>query len=202
MFDTVEDTVAAIRAGEIVVLTDNEDRENEGDLIMAGCFATPEKVNFMLQYGRGVLCVPVSPADGERLSLKRPAGNHDPKGTAFTQTVDAIEGNTTGVSASDRANTIRKLADPSSTINDFYHPGHISPLLAVEGGVLARDGHTEGTLDLLRLAGLPQVGVLIEILNPDGTMARVPQLEVFCKEHGLRLCSIEKLTDYLKKQKE
>lgn len=202
MFDTVEDTVAALKAGEIVVLTDNEDRENEGDLIMAASLATADKVNFMLQYGRGVLCVPVSPEVGKRLSFYRPEGKHDPRGTAFTQTVDAIAGVTTGVSSADRAATILKIADPESTIDDFYTPGHISPLLAVEGGVLARDGHTEGTLDLLRLAGLPQVGVLIEILNPDGTMARVPQLEVFCKEHGLRLCSIEKLIAYLKQQQE
>ena len=202
MFDTVEDTVAALKAGEIVVLTDNEDRENGGDLIMAGSLATPDKINFMLQYGRGVLCVPVSPEEGKRLSLSRPAGKHDPRGTAFTQTLDAIAGCTTGVSAADRANTILKIADPKSTIEDFYSPGHVNPLLAVEGGVLKRDGHTEGTLDLLKLAGLPQIGVLIEILNPDGTMARVPQLEVFCKEHDLRLCSIEKLIAYLEQKQE
>lgn len=202
MFDTVEDTVAALKNGEIVVLTDNEDRENEGDLIMAANLVTPEKINFMLQYGRGVLCVPVSPEEGKRLSLARPAGKHDPRGTAFTQTLDAIAGVSTGVSAADRAATILKIADPSSTIDDFYSPGHVNPLLAVEGGVLARDGHTEGTLDLLKLAGLPPVGILIEILNPDGTMARVPQLEVFCKEHNLRLCSIERLIDYLKQSRE
>jgi len=196
MFDPIEDAVAALAAGGIVVLTDDENRENEGDLICAGAFATPRNINFMVTHGRGVLCVPVDPATAERLSLAVPPGFHDPRGTAFSQSLDAIAGTTTGVSAFDRARTIAEIMRPSSSIGDFYSPGHVYPLLARPAGVLERTGHTEGTVDLVRMAGLPPVGVLCEILKDDGTMARLPDLQLFCREYGLKLCSIADIVEY------
>lgn len=196
MFDPIEEVVAALAAGEIVVLTDDEDRENEGDLICAGVFATPENINFMVTHGRGVLCVPVDGDTGARLSLSLPPGRHDPRGTAFSQSLDAVSGTTTGVSAFDRARTVAEIMRLSSTINDFYSPGHVYPLLARTGGVLVRTGHTEGTIDLMKMAGLPPVGVLCEILNADGTMARLPDLELFCRKYSLKLCSVAAIVAY------
>ncbi len=196
MFDPVEEVIEAVAAGEIIVLTDDEKRENEGDLICAGAFATPENINFMLTFGRGVLCAPVDESTAARLSLRIPDGKHDPRGTAFTQSLDAIAGNTTGVSAYERSNTILTMLRPDSVLSDFYSPGHVFPLLGRDGGVLTRDGHTEGTLDLVRLAGLPPVGVLCEILNPDGTMARLPELQIFCRKHNLKLCAISEIIKY------
>ncbi len=190
MFASVENAAAALAAGKIIVLTDDADRENEGDLICAGAFATPENINFMVRYGRGVLCTPVAPAVAARLSLAVPSGRHDPRGTAFTQSLDAITGTTTGVSAFDRARTVAEILRPSSTAADFYSPGHVYPLLGRPGGVLERPGHTEGVLDLLAMAGLPPVGVLCEILRDDGAMARLPDLEKFCAEHRLLLCQV------------
>lgn len=199
MFDAVEMVIAAIANGEIVVLTDDEDRENEGDLVCAGAFATPKNINFIVTHGKGILCVPVAPEVAVRLNLAIPAGKHDPRGTAFSQSLDAIKNTTTGVSAFDRAQTIAEILRPDSTLDDFYSPGHVYPLLGRPGGVLERTGHTEGILDLVRLAGLPPVGVLCEILNPDGTMARLPELEVFRREYKLKLCSIASLVEYRQK---
>lgn len=199
MPNSIEEAVAALAAGEIIVLTDDEDRENEGDLICAGAFATPEAVNFMVTYGRGVLCVPVVPEVASRLNLALPPGKHDPRGTAFSQSLDAVCGTTTGVSAFDRARTIAEILRPDSSADDFYTPGHVYPLLGRPGGVLERAGHTEGTLDLVRLAGLPPVGVLCEILNADGTMARMPDLELFTARHRLKLATIADLVAYLRK---
>lgn len=196
MFDSIETVVAALAIGEIVVLTDDENRENEGDLICAGSFATPENINFMLTYGRGVLCAPVTPEIAERLLLKLPDGRHDPRGTAFSQSLDAINGNTTGVSAYDRARTIAEMMNPLSTIDHFYSPGHLYPLLGKPHGVLERNGHTEGTLDLIKMANLPPVGVLCEILNKNGTMARLPDLKLFCKKHHLKWCSVAMIIEY------
>lgn len=197
MFDTVETVVAAIKAGQIIVLTDDENRENEGDLICAGAFATPQNINFMVTYGRGVLCTPVSPDKARQLSLAVPPGKHDPRGTAFTQSVDAVHNTSTGVSAFDRAQTVAEILRGDSSIDDFYTPGHVYPLLARPGGVLERAGHTEGTLELVRLAGLPPVGVLCEILNDDGTMARLGDLQKFCRRHQLLMCSVAQIIQYL-----
>ncbi len=197
MFDPIEEVVAALAAGEVVVLTDDADRENEGDLICAGSFATPENINFMVTHGRGLLCVPVASEVAERLGLAIPPGNHDPRGTAFTQSLDAVRGTTTGISAFDRAQTVAEMLRADAVLDDFYTPGHMFPLLARPGGVLERRGHTEGTIDLVRLAGLPPVGLLCEILNPDGTMARVPDLEKFCRMYRLKSTTVEALAAYL-----
>ncbi len=194
--DSVENVAAALASGKIVVLVDDENRENEGDLICAGACATPANINFMLMYGRGLLCVPVGEEIASRLSLAVPAGRRDPRGTAFSQSLDAVAGTTTGVSAFDRAATVAEMLREDSTISDFYTPGHLFPLLARPGGVLERRGHTEGVVDLMRIAGMPPAGVLCEILNPDGTMARLPQLRTFCDEQGLLLCSIEDIAEF------
>ena len=198
MFTPIKEAIQAIAKGELLVLTDDENRENEGDLICAAQFATPQKINFMVSFGRGVLCVPVGQETAQRLKLQVPTGNHDPRGIAFSQSLDAIHHTTTGVSAFDRAQTIADILRSDSTIDDFYSPGHIYPLLGRSGGVLERTGHTEGTLDLVRLAGLPEVGVLCEILNDDGTMARIPDLEQFCFKYHLKMCSIADLVAFRK----
>ncbi len=198
MPNSIEEAIAALAAGEMIVLTDDEDRENEGDLICAGAFATPDNVNFMVTHGRGLLCVPVAPEVAARLELALPPGKHDPRGTAFSQSLDAVSGTTTGVSAHDRARTIAEILRPDSVAADFYTPGHVFPLLGRSGGVLERAGHTEGTLDLVRLAGLPPVGVLCEILNADGAMARMPDLRRFVARHGLKLATIADLAAYRK----
>jgi 3,4-dihydroxy 2-butanone 4-phosphate synthase/GTP cyclohydrolase II len=193
-FDSVEKAIEDFAAGRIVIVVDDEDRENEGDLIMAAETATPEAVNFITRYGRGVLCAPLSKEIADRLELPMmTTRNTALMGTPFTVSVDAKVGTTTGVSAADRALTIRRLADPDSVPSDFAIPGHIFPLRAKEGGVLRRAGHTEATVDLARLAGLVEAGVLIEILNEDGTMARLPDLRAFAKEHELTMISIEDL---------
>ena len=155
MFDPIEEVIAAVGRGELVVLADDENRENEGDLICAGSLADAKMINFMVTWGRGILCAPMSLAYAARLGLKEQEGHHDPRHTAFTQSVDVMEGTTTGVSAYDRALTIQALADDSSILDDFYSPGHVFPLIARPGGVLERPGHTEATVDLVRLAGLP-----------------------------------------------
>ncbi len=198
MFDPIEEVIAAIGRGEIIVLTDDENRENEGDLICAGVFADAAAINFMVTHGRGLVCAPLDCSYAARLGLAEPEGNHDPRHTAFTQSVDAVRGTTTGVSAFDRARTVAALLDPESRSADFYSPGHLFPLIARPGGVLERAGHTEATVELARLAGLPPVGVLCEILNPDGTMARVPQLVAFSREHRLRMGCVADLIAFLK----
>ena len=197
MMDTIEKAIEDIREGKFVIVVDDEDRENEGDFIIAAEKITPEKVNFMLQHGRGVLCVPLPETRCAELDLVHQVSNNTSMlGTPFTVTVDKLEGCTTGVSAEDRAATIRALADPASTPQTFGRPGHIKPLDAQERGVLQRAGHTEAAVDLARLAGLQPVAALIEIMNEDGTMARMPQLEKVAEEYGLSLISIKDLIAY------
>ena len=197
MMDTIEKAIEDIREGKFVIVVDDEDRENEGDFIIAAEKITPEKVNFMLQHGRGVLCVPLPETRCAELDLVHQVSNNTSMlGTPFTVTVDKLEGCTTGVSAEDRAATIRALADPASTPQTFGRPGHINPLYAQERGVLQRAGHTEAAVDLARLAGLQPVAALIEIMNEDGTMARMPQLEKVAEEYGLSLISIKDLIAY------
>ena len=194
MFTHIENAIAAIGRGEIVVVVDDEDRENEGDLIMAAQKITPEAMSFFVRYTSGVICMPML---GERLDqLQLPlmvSNNTESQRTAFTVSVDAVENTSTGISAADRATTVLKLIDFSSTSTDFARPGHIFPLRYREGGVLKRAGHTEAAVDLARLAGLEEAGVLAEVVNDDGTMARMPQLEVFAAEHGLQIITIADL---------
>jgi 3,4-dihydroxy 2-butanone 4-phosphate synthase/GTP cyclohydrolase II len=196
-FASIDDAVAAIGRGEIVVVVDDEDRENEGDLIMAAESATPEKIAFFVRHTSGVICAPLT---GERLDeLEVPLmvrDNTESHRTAFTYTVDYVHGTSTGISASDRAATLRALTDPATRPADLARPGHIFPLRYSEGGVLKRAGHTEAAVDLARLAGLYPAGVLCEIVNDDGTMAWVPDLVEFCREHGLLMISIAQLIKY------
>lgn len=195
--DPVESVIADIRAGRMVIVTDDEDRENEGDLICAAEKITPEMVTFMVREGGGMLCVPVSLGIAQSLGLESMVPeNREAFRTDFTVTVDAAKGITTGISSADRALTIRLLAGAKTTKDDFVQPGHINPLVAKPGGVLRRAGHTEAAVDLCRLAGLREAGVLIEIMNPDGTMARVPELKKFAKKHKLKICSIADLIEY------
>ena len=195
--DRIEEALVDFQAGKFVIVVDDEDRENEGDFIIAAEKITPEKVNFMLQHGRGVLCAPITERRCAELDLMHQVANNTSMlGTPFTVTVDKLEGCTTGVSAADRAATIQALADPKSTPSTFGRPGHINPLYAKERGVLQRAGHTEAAIDLCRLAGLTPAAALIEIMNNDGTMARLPQLEKVAKEYGLKLISIKDLIAY------
>ncbi len=199
---SVEEALEDLKAGKFVVVVDDEDRENEGDLVMAAQFATPESVNFMLKYGRGVLCTPITNQRCHELGLARQVdSNTSMLGTPFTVTVDKLEGCTTGVSSHDRAATIRALADPTSTPETFGRPGHINPLYAQDRGVLVRAGHTEASVDMCRLAGLYPTATLIEILNEDGTMARMPQLIEKAKAWNMKIITIKDLIAYrLKKE--
>jgi 3,4-dihydroxy 2-butanone 4-phosphate synthase / GTP cyclohydrolase II len=193
-FTRVEKAIEVIAKGGMVVVVDDEDRENEGDLIMAAEKATPEAVNFFAKFGRGLICAPATKPILERLDLHAMVDQNTAlMATPFTVSVDAREGATTGISAADRALTVRLLADPATCAEDLARPGHIFPLAAVPGGVLRRAGHTEASVDLSRLAGLRPVGMLCEILNDDGTMARRDDLEKFCVEHDLVMISIEEL---------
>ena len=193
----IELAIEDFRQGKFVIVVDDEDRENEGDFITAAETITPEKVNFMLQNGRGVLCAPITISRAEELQLPHQVEeNTSMLGTPFTVTVDLLEGCTTGVSAHDRAATIRALADPDRKPADFGRPGHINPLYAQDKGVLRRAGHTEAAIDLARLAGLQPASALIEILNEDGTMARMPQLQEVAKRFGLRIITIKDLISY------
>lgn len=195
--DKIEDAIKDFRAGKFVVVVDDEDRENEGDLIIAAELITPEDVNFMLKNARGVLCAPITNARCRELDLPRQVeDNTSMLGTPFTITIDKLEGCTTGVSASDRAATIRALADPSSTPETFGRPGHINPLYAQDRGVLQRVGHTEAAVDLARLAGLHPSAALMEIMSDDGTMARLPELRQLADKWGLKLISIRDLVAY------
>ena len=197
MLDTIEQAIDDIRQGKFVIVVDDEDRENEGDFVTAAETITAEKVNFMLHHGRGVLCCPLTEERCAELDLvHQVANNTSMLGTPFTITVDKLEGCTTGVSAEDRAATIRALADPKSTAQTFGRPGHINPLYAQSAGVLKRAGHTEAAVDLTRLAGLRPCAALIEIMNEDGTMARMPQLEKVAEEFGLHIISIKDLIAY------
>jgi len=198
-FDRVEDAIEDIRQGRMIIVADDEDRENEGDLIMAAAKITPEHVNFMASHGRGLICVTLTPERADQLELPMMTDrNTDPHQTAFTISVDADIrfGVTTGISAHDRAKTIEVLTDERSRPEDLRRPGHIFPLRAKPGGVLRRVGQTEAGVDLARLAGLPPVGVICEILNEDGTMARREELEVFAKEHKLKFITVAQLVAY------
>ena len=196
-FNPISDAIAAISRGDIIVVVDDEDRENEGDLIMAAQFATPEKIAFFVRYTSGVICAPLLSARLDDLALPLMVSvNTEPMRTAYTITVDAAEGTTTGISAADRARTLNMLAKPDSHPSDFVRPGHVLPLSYRRGGVLKRAGHTEASVDLARLAGLEPAGVLAEVVNDDGTMARLPQLVEFCKTHDLVLVSIADLVRY------
>ena len=196
-FASIPEVIAAIARGEMVVMVDDEDRENEGDLIMAAEFATPEALAFIVRHSSGVVCAPLTAARCEELRLPLMVEqNTESHRTAFTDSVDLIEGTSTGISAADRAATLRALADPGRTFTAFARPGHIFPLRAREGGVLKRAGHTEAAVDLARLAGCAPVGVICEIQNDDGTMSRLPELRRFCAEHGLLLSSIAQLIEY------
>jgi 3,4-dihydroxy 2-butanone 4-phosphate synthase/GTP cyclohydrolase II len=193
----VEAAIDAIRQGRMVVVIDDPERENEGDLVMAARFATPEAINFMARYGRGLICVPMTPERLRQLELEQMVETpQDSMRTAFTVSVDAREGITTGISAADRARTIQVLIDPASTPADLVRPGHVFPLEAKPGGVLRRPGHTEAAVDLARLAGLEPAGVICEILNDDGTMMRTPDLLQFADRHGLPALFIADLIQY------
>src|SRR3954463_4467795 len=193
-FDAVDDVVSDIAKGKIVIVTDDADRENEGDLVIAAEKVTPEAVNFMAMHGRGLICVPISNERAEQLGLQRMVTqNRESQRTDFTVSVDAARGVTTGISAYDRATTILAIANPHSSPEDLTQPGHVFPLRAKDGGVLRRAGHTEAAVDLARLAGLEAAGVVCEILHDDGTMARLPELMEFKKKHGLRICTIQSL---------
>jgi 3,4-dihydroxy 2-butanone 4-phosphate synthase/GTP cyclohydrolase II len=195
--NSIDEILNDLRAGRMVVIMDDEDRENEGDLIMAAERVTPEAVAFMIRYTSGIICVPMDEAALVRLDLPQMVvANSESHRTAFTVSVDLIAGTTTGVSSADRAATIRALADSNSAAADFARPGHIFPLRSRKGGVLVRAGHTEASVDLCRLAGLRPVGVLCEVMNDDGTMARRQQLEVFAKRHGLKIGTISDLIRY------
>lgn len=195
--NSVEDAVKDFKEGKFVIVVDDEDRENEGDLIIAAEKIDDEKVNFMLKHARGVLCAPITISRCDELDLPRQVqDNTSVLGTPFTVTVDKLEGCTTGVSAHDRAATIRALADPASTPQTFGRPGHINPLYAQDNGVLRRSGHTEAAIDLCRMAGLYPAGALMEIMNEDGTMARLPQLLEFGREYGLKVISIKDMIAY------
>jgi len=196
-FDPIEAVIRDIRAGRMVIVTDDADRENEGDLVMAAEKATPAAVNFMATHGRGLICAPITEARADALCLERMTrDNRETHKTDFTVAVDAARGITTGISAADRAQTIGVLANPKSAPADLVQPGHVFPLRAKDGGVLRRAGHTEASVDLARLAGLQPAAVICEIMSEDGTMARLPELMAFKKKHRLKLCSIEDLIAY------
>ena len=194
---TVEEAVEIIKNGGMVILTDDEDRENEGDLVVASEFITPEYINFMAKYGKGLICVSLSPERCDELQLNMMVQDNSSKfGTAFTVSVEAREGVTTGISAKDRATTIKTLINPASTFRDIATPGHMFPLRAKKGGVLVRPGQTEGSYDLARMAGLYPSGVICEIMDDDGTMARMPRLIEFAKEHNLKIVTVADLIKY------
>jgi 3,4-dihydroxy 2-butanone 4-phosphate synthase/GTP cyclohydrolase II len=194
---SVPEIVADLKAGRIVVLVDDEDRENEGDLVFAADFVTPEKINFLSKYGRGLVCMPITAAHAERLRLgPMTSRNRSVHGTNFTVSIEAAEGISTGISAADRARTVQAAARADARPEDIVNPGHVFPLIAEPGGVLVRAGHTEACCDLTRLAGLTPAAVLCEIMNDDGTMARLPDLERFAAEHGLKIGTIADLIGY------
>ena len=196
-FDPIESVLADIRKGKLVIVVDDADRENEGDLICAGQHTTAAAINFMAKFGRGLICVSTTGERLQQLGIDRMVQqNRESHRTDFQVSVDAARGITTGISAADRAQTIQAMASPTALADDLVQPGHIFPLRAKAGGVLQRSGHTEATVDLCRLAGLRQIGVLCEILNDDGTMARLPQLLKFARRHRLKICSIATLIEY------
>ena len=195
--NTIPELIAAIKSGQMIVMLDDEDRENEGDLIMAASAVRAQDINFMATHARGLICMPMSHADCQRLQLPLMVGdNRNRYRTNFTISIEAARGITTGISAHDRAATVRMAADPNSKPSDLLRPGHIFPLMARPEGVLERAGHTEAAVDLTRLAGAGSTAVLVEILNHDGTMARRPQLEVFASEHDLMIGTIADLIQW------
>ena len=197
MLTPIPEILEELRQGRMVILVDDEDRENEGDLVLAAEKVTPEAINFMARYGRGLICMPMEDQDIRRLGLPAMVTENTAKlSTAFHVTFEAKEGVTTGISAYDRAHSIRVAADPSSTADDLVRPGHVFPLRARPGGVLVRAGQTEGSIDLMRLAGLRRASVICEIMKDDGTMARMPDLERFAEEHGLKICSTADIIRY------
>ncbi|MBI3325010.1 MAG: bifunctional 3,4-dihydroxy-2-butanone-4-phosphate synthase/GTP cyclohydrolase II [Candidatus Omnitrophica bacterium] len=196
-FHPIPEILEEIREGRLVIVVDDGDRENEGDLVMAASFATPEHVNFMAKFGRGIICAPMETPPLDRLGLPAMVSpTQDPMKTAWTISVDATAGITTGISAHDRARTIQVLINPATKAEDLVRPGHVFPLRAKEGGVLRRAGHTEAAVDLARLAGLLPSGVICEIMNDDGTMARAAELFEFSRRHGLKICTIASLIEY------
>lgn len=196
-FATIQEALEDFRAGKMLVVVDDEDRENEGDLTMAAELVTPEAINFMATHGRGLICLALSPQRCDALGLPlMSAQNTSRFGTAFCESIDALEGVTTGISAADRSHSIRVAMDPKTTPRDLARPGHIFPLRAREGGVLVRAGQTEAAVDLARLCGLAPGGVICEVMNPDGSMARVPHLKEFCARHGLKIISVAQIIRY------
>ncbi len=199
MMDSIPDIIDDLRNGKMVILIDDEDRENEGDLILAADFVTPDAVNFMATQARGLICLSLEPQQIDRLAIPLMVGderNHSPNKTAFTVSIEAAEGVSTGISASDRAHTIRVASNPRSRSSDVIMPGHVFPIRAQEGGVLKRAGHTEASVDLAKLAGLTPAAVICEVMKTDGTMARLPDLMKFAKEHQLKIGTIEELIRY------
>jgi 3,4-dihydroxy 2-butanone 4-phosphate synthase/GTP cyclohydrolase II len=202
-FDSMEDAISAIRAGEMVVVVDDDDRENEGDLIMAASKATPEQVAFMIRHTSGILCTPILEEQAATLHLDPMVARNDaPMSTAFTVSIDYKDGLTTGISAEERAATVQALTSSNVGADDFVRPGHIFPLVARRGGVLVRSGHTEAGIDLAQLAGLPPVGLLAELVNDDGTVQRLPQLLEFAKEHNLKIVSIADMIAYRQRREQ
>src|SRR5918999_21282 len=190
-FCTIEEAIEEIRAGRMLIVCDDEDRENEGDLVIAAQFATPDAINFMAKHGRGLICLALTPERCDELGLDLMAAkNESPFETAFTVTIEARDGISTGISAADRARTIAVAVDPRTAPRDLVQPGHVFPLKAKAGGVLQRTGQTEAAVDLARLAGLTPAGVICEVMNEDGTMARVPHLERYCVKHGLKMITV------------
>ncbi|MCG6167468.1 bifunctional 3,4-dihydroxy-2-butanone-4-phosphate synthase/GTP cyclohydrolase II [Leptospira sp. FAT2] len=199
MIQPIENAIEEIKSGRMIILVDSEDRENEGDLVVAAEFADKEKINFMATFGRGLICMPMEAERLKKLGLNRMVDDYslgDKHGTAFTVSVDAKHGTSTGISAQDRAITVQALLDEKTVSGDLMRPGHLFPLQAVPGGVLRRAGHTEAAVDLSKLAGLYSAGVICEIMNDDGTMARLPDLEKFAQKHGLNIYTIEDLIRY------
>jgi 3,4-dihydroxy 2-butanone 4-phosphate synthase/GTP cyclohydrolase II len=195
--DTIKEALEDIRAGKMIIVVDDEDRENEGDFVMAAAHATPEAINFMATHGRGLICAPLEEERCDALGLNLMVGkNTDALGTAFTVSVDYLKGTTTGISASDRAKTVQALVQEGTQPEDFSRPGHIFPLKAKNGGVLRRAGHTEAAIDLARLAGLPPAGLIVEIMNEDGTMARLPDLRKVADRFDMKLVTIQDLIEY------
>src|SRR5258708_5909101 len=196
-FNTIEAVVTDVREGRMVIVVDDADRENEGDLVMAAQFVTPESVNFMAKYGRGLICVPTTSERLQQLGIERMVRqNRETFKTDFQISVDAAAGITTGISAADRAKTIRIMAEPTAVPDDLVQPGHVFPLRARPGGVLQRAGHTEAAVDLVRLGGCRPIGVICEIMSNDGSMARLPELVKFAKKHRLKICTIADLIEF------
>lgn len=200
MFNTIDEAIEDLKEGKMIIVVDDEDRENEGDLLMAAEKVTPEAINFMAKYGRGLICVPMLKERLDELNIGNMVyKNTDPKNTAFTVSVDSVR-STTGISAFERADTIRHLLEKDANENDFNRPGHIFPLVAKDGGVLERTGHTEASVDLAKLAGFCPAGVICEIMNEDGTMARVPNLIHYAEKHNLKMITIKDLVEYRRKK--